>query len=181
MRAFVLATAAALMLGACAVVPGAGAGAGATLVAADASTSLAAGERIGADLSTRGARDGMASLVTLTLRHADGRAMRFQQGNHTANDLLAQRPGGALAQIMGLFGDEAPTLYRATPDQNRGAPFICGADGPALIGYYQGADGAVQIVGLKQEIQFETRPDGQAESLPYSPDQVCARLRFRQG
>jgi hypothetical protein len=34
---------------------------------------------------------------------------------------------------------------------------------------------------LRQAIQVETRPDGQLEALPYSPDQVCARLRFRQG
>lgn len=180
MRSFVLAAAGALVLGACAILPG-GVTTRSTLVAADASTSLAAGERLAADVTTHGAPEGMDPLVGLTLRHADGRALSFQQGNHTANDLMAQLPGGALAQIMGLFGDEAPTLYRATPDQHHGAPFICGTEGPALIGYYQAADGAVQIVGLKQEIQFETRPDGQTESVPYSPDQVCARLRFRRG
>jgi len=178
MRSFILA-AAALALSACAA-PG-GTTTRTNLVAADASTSLAAGERITADFTTYAAQEGMDPVVTLTLRHADGRTMLFQQANHTNNDLLAQNPGGALAQIMGLFGEEAPVLYRATPAENSGAPFLCGADGAAALGYYEAADGAVQIVGLKQELQFETRPDGQTETVPYSPDQVCARLAFRRG
>jgi hypothetical protein len=32
---------------------------------------------------------------------------------------------------------------------------------------------------LRQPFQSEVRPDGQIEMLPYSPDQVCARLTFR--
>jgi len=37
----------------------------------------------------------------------------------------------------------------------------------------------VQIVGLRQAIEFETLPNGQLSAIPFSPDQVCARLRFR--
>ncbi|HYD89693.1 MAG TPA: hypothetical protein VEA80_19585 [Vitreimonas sp.] len=179
MRSFILAAAAALALSACAAAGG-GVTTRTSLLAADASTSLAAGERMTADFTTYPAREGADPVVVLTLRHADGRTMLFQQANHTANDLIAQRPGGALAQIMGLFGEEAPALYRATPAENSGAPFICGAEGAAALGYYEDASG-VRIVGLKQEIQFETRPDGQTETVPYSPDQVCARLSFRRG
>ncbi|MBC7770094.1 MAG: hypothetical protein H7124_15025 [Phycisphaerales bacterium] len=180
MRSILMAAAAVLGLSACAM-PGGGTTTTSALVAADASTSLLAGERLTADFTTHAAQEGMDPLVVLSLRHADGRAMTFQQGNHTNDDLMAQQPGGALAQIMGLFGEEAPVLYRATPAQNSGAPFICGAEGPATLGYHEAADGAVHIVGLKQEIQFETRPDGQMEAIPFSPDQVCARLRFRRG
>lgn len=147
-----------------------------TLVSADASTALMAGERLRANYVTH-ARSG-ADLVILTLRHADGRSLAFDRASHTPNDLTAQAPGGPLSQIMGLFGEEAPTLYRARRGEHRGAPFLCGPDGPAGIGVYEASDGSVQVVALKQEIQFETRPDGQAEAVPYSPDQVCARLRF---
>ncbi len=178
MRSIILA-AAALALSACAGADG-GTTTRTNLVAADAPTSLIAGERISADITTRGAAEGMDPVVTLTLRHADGRAMVFQQANHTNNDLVAQQPGGALAQIMGLFGEESPLLYRATPAENSGAPFLCG-EVPASLGYLEASDGTVRIVGLKQEIQFETRPDGQLESVPYSPDQVCARLSYRRG
>jgi hypothetical protein len=38
----------------------------------------------------------------------------------------------------------------------------------------------VLILGLKQGFQFETAPDGDVEAVPYSPDQVCARLRFNR-
>lgn len=150
-----------------------------TLAAADAATSLIVGQSVRLEESTARASEGMDPVVTLTLRHADGRAMRFQQGNHTANDLAAQAPGGPLAQIMGLFGDEAPLLYHAVSEGSQ--PFVCTPEGPAAIGVLRGADGATQIVGLKQAIQFETRPDGQTEAVPYSPDQVCARLRFTGG
>lgn len=180
MRSFYLAGAAALALSAC-VAGGGGVTTSATLVAADASTSLLAGDRLTADTTTRAASEGMDPVVTLTLRHADGRAMSFQQANHTNDDLFVQQPGGGLAQIMGLFGEEAPQLYRAVASANNGAPFLCGAEGPAALGYYQSAEGIVQIVGLKQEIQVEQRPDGAMETVPYSPDQVCARLSFRQG
>ena len=150
-----------------------------TLVSADAPTSLAVGERIILQRTTPAARRGHEPVVTLTLRHADGRAMRFEEASHTAHDAMAQAAGGPLAQIMGLFGQEAPTLYTARGEHN--APFICGDQGPSNIGMYQAPDGAVQLVALKQPIQFETRPDGVEEALPFSPDQVCARLRFRQG
>lgn len=152
---------------------------GSVLIASDAATSLIA-ERISVVETTHPARSGMDPLIELALTHSDGRTLNFQQANHTPNDLFVQSAGGALAQIMGLPGEAAPLLYRATPARNRGAPFLCGPEGPALIGYYIAADGAVQIVGLRQEIQVETRPDGATEAVPYSPDQVCARLRFRR-
>lgn len=149
----------------------------ATLVSADASTALMAGERLRAEYVTH-ARSSGEDLVILTLRHADGRTLAFDQARHNPNDLAAQAPGGPLSQIMGLFGEETPTLYRARRDEHRGAPFLCGPEGPAGIGVYDPGDGSVLVVGLKQEIQFERRPDGQTEAVPYSPDQVCARLRF---
>lgn len=155
-----------------------------TLVAADAATSLAVGERISHLTSTQApAVEGADPVVSLMLRHADGRTLAFQQGNHTNNDLAASAPGGPLAQIMGLPGEAATTLYHAVSGEsgaNEGA-FFCGPAGPAAIGTYQAPDGQLWIVGLRQAIQFETRPDGQLEAVPYSPDQVCARLRFRQG
>lgn len=153
-----------------------------TLVSADAATSLAVGERITQELSTQAAAEGMDPVVTLTLRHADGRRLSFQQANHANNDLFVQRPGGALAQIMGLPGEEATTLYHAASGEggNEGA-FFCGPQGPAAIGTYEAPDGTQQIVGLRQPIQVETRPDGATEAVPYSPDQVCARLKFTRG
>jgi hypothetical protein len=150
----------------------------ASLASADAATALIVGPSLTQTISTTPAAAGMDPLMTLTLRHSDGRMMAFQQGNHTPHDLMAQQPGGALAQIMGLFGEEAPVLYHATPAANRGAPFLCAPEGPAALGVHQNAGGEVLIVGLKQAIEFETRPDGQAEAIPFSPDQVCARLRF---
>ncbi len=150
-----------------------------TLTAADAATSLAIGETLYLDRGeTARAQEGMDPVVPLTLRHANGATLNFQQGNHTNNDLAAQAPDGPLSQIMGLSGDQTPTLYNATRTGNRGASFICGAEGPAAIGVYE-ADGAVQIVGLRQAIDFETLPNGQLSAIPFSPDQVCARLRFR--
>lgn len=169
--------ASALVLGACATPAPVTSRA---LVAADAATALAVGERITEERSTQPARDGMDPLVTLALRHADGRRLVFQQSNHTEHDLLAQRPGGPLAQIMGLDGEAAPVLYRASGEDDAGA-FFCGPDGPALIGVFEAPDGLIVVTGLEQEIQFETRPDGETEAVPFSPDQVCARLRFRQG
>ncbi len=151
------------------------------LVSADASTSLIAGERLTAAYATHAAAQGQDPLVVLTLRHGDGRGLAFEQANHAPHDVMAQSPGGPLAQIMGLFGEEAPVLYRARRNENRGAPFLCGPEGPANVGMYEAADGSVQIVGLTQDIQFETRPDGRTEAVPYSPDHVCARLRFRRG
>jgi hypothetical protein len=97
---------------------------------------------------------------------------------------MAQGAGGPLAQIMGLQqGNEVTTLYYAASgerSQQAGAPFICGPQGPAAIGKYEGPDGIIQIVGLREAIQFETLQDGRVEAIPYSPDHVCARLRFRR-
>lgn len=156
-----------------------------TLVSADAATSLAVGERLTQLTSSQGGGEGMDPAVTLTLRHGDGRSLTFQEANHTPNDIMAQAAGGPLAQIMGLQqGDEVTTLYYAADgerSQRPGAPFLCGPQGPAAIGRYEATDGTIQIVGLREPIQFETRPDGQMEAIPYSPDHVCARLRFRRG
>jgi hypothetical protein len=156
-----------------------------TLIAADAATSLTVGDRVTELVSAQSAQEGMDPVVTLTLRHADGRSFSFQEANHTNNDLFVQRAGGALAQIIGLHaGDEVTTLYYAA-DGERSQPaeaaFFCGPQGPAAIGKYEAADGAIQIVGLREPIQVEARADGELEAVPYSPDAVCARLRFRRG
>jgi hypothetical protein len=177
MRLFILATA--LALSACASPPIATSST--TLVSADASTALIAGERLALRRSERPGGDGQDPAVALSLQRGDGRLMSFQALNHAPHHVAAQAPGGPLAQIMGLFGEEQPLLYAAAPADNRGAPFICGPEGPANIGVHEAADGSVQLVGLKQDIQFETRPDGRLEAVPYSPDQVCARLRFTRG
>jgi hypothetical protein len=151
-----------------------------TLASADAATSLALGQQVTMTTSSRTGGEGQDALVLMQLRHADGRVMRFEEANHTPHDVMAQAAGGPLAQVMGLFGEEQPTLYSARADGGSGAPFFCGADGPVAIGLYSGADGGVQIVGLKQRFAFETMPDGSESALPYSPDQVCARLRLRR-
>lgn len=178
MRSFIFV--AALALAAC-VAPGAGVTTTSTLAAADAATSLIAGERLTLERTVReAAEEGQDSLIALTLRHSDGRRMRFEELNHAPTHMMAQAPGGPLAQIMGLFGEERPLLYAARPDGRSGTPFICAPEGPLYVGVYEAADGAVQIVGLRQPITFETRPDGVEEALPYSPDQVCARLSFRR-
>ena len=169
----------AAMLAACAA-PGGGAGTVTTLTAADAATALITGERVEMVERVRASGQGQDPLVAMTLKHADGRELAFQQANHTPNDLMAQAPGGPLANVMGLFGEEAPVLYTATATDHSGAPFICGPEGPAAVGIHQDADGTAQVVGLKQTIQFETRPDGVVEALPFSPDMVCARLSFRR-
>ena len=178
--AFALAATLPVILAACAAPGGGGPGTVTTLTAADASTALITGERIEMVERASASGEGQDPLVTMTLKHADGRELAFQQANHTPNDVMAQAPGGPLANIMGLFGEEAPVLYSATTADNSGAPFICGPEGPAALGIHQNADGTAQVVGLKQAIQFETRPDGVTEALPYSPDMVCARLSFRR-
>jgi hypothetical protein len=94
---------------------------------------------------------------------------------------MAQAAGGPLAQIMGLPGEEAPTLYHAASGGAGEGAFFCGPQGPAALGIYEAPDGTIYVTGLRQEIQFETRPDGATEAVPYSPDQVCARLRFGRG
>jgi len=170
-----------LALAACASPPTSGTTA--QLTAADASTSLAVGETVTETLRSQGAEEGMDPLVTLSLRHADGRTLSFQEANHTNNDLAAQAAGGPLAQIMSLQGQEVTTLYYATEGErsNPATAFFCGPQGPAAIGRYDAPDGTTRYVGLREPIQFETRPDGQVEALPYSPDAVCARLHFRRG
>lgn len=153
-----------------------------TLISADAATSLAVGETITERVTAIAASEGADPVVNLVLRHADGRSLAFQEANHAPHDLFVQRPGGALAQIMGLTGDEATLLFHAASGEGAtGAPFICGPEGPAAIGRYEAPDGTVQIVGLRQGIDVEERPDGQLDALPFSPDQICARLRFRKG
>lgn len=170
-----------LALAACASPPTSGTTA--QLTAADASTSLAVGETVTETLRSQGAEEGMDPLVTLSLRHADGRTLSFQEANHTNNDLAAQAAGGPLAQIMSLQGQEVTTLYYAIEGErsNPTTAFFCGPQGPAAIGRYDAPDGTTRYVGLREPIQFETRPDGQVEALPYSPDAVCARLHFRRG
>lgn len=176
-----LALAAALALAACAM-PASTPVTTAALLAADAATSLAVGERISEETSAETPSvEGADPVISLTLRHADGRRLSFQQGNHTNNDLLAQAPGGPLAQIMGLPGEESPVLYHSVSDESAGGAFFCGPQGPASIGVHEAADGSLLIVGLRQAIEFETRADGSVDAIPYSPDLVCARLRFRRG
>ncbi|MEZ5959726.1 MAG: hypothetical protein R3C30_04765 [Hyphomonadaceae bacterium] len=156
-----------------------------TLASADAATSLAVGELITVEQTSYEGGDGQDPVINLTLRHADGRSLAFQAANHAPYDVFVQSAGGALAQVMGLQGgDEVTTLYYSTErerSQDAGAPFFCGPQGPAAIGKYEAPDGVTQIVGLRERIQVELRPDGQMEAVPYSPDAVCARLRFRRG
>jgi hypothetical protein len=167
---FALASLALGLLGACAATDTT------TLTSADAATSLAVGERMTMARRTTGGGGGSDPLVILTLTHADGRAMQFEEANHTPHDVMVQGADGPLAQAMGLFGGETPTLYRPRDDA---PPFICAPDGPAAIGVHRATDGGVSIVGLKENPQVETRADGSYEALPLSPDMVCARLRLR--
>lgn len=154
-----------------------------TLAAADAATALAVGQQIAMSVTAPAAAptDGSDALILMHLTHPDGRVLAFAEANHTPYDVMAQAPGGALAQVMGLFGEESPTLYQARSGEHEGAPFICGAEGPNYLGLYRAADGSVQIVGLNQGFEFETLSDGSQSALPYSPDQVCARLSFNAG
>lgn len=153
---------------------------GVTLTPADAATGLLTGGPLTMRVvTTRPVAEGMDPVVQMTLANQSGAELRLQQSNHTPNDLMAQAPGGALAQAMGLFGEESPTLYQATPP-HEGAPFLCGPEGPAYLGVLEAPDGAVSIVGLKRGFEFETRPDGVTEALPFSPDGVCARLSLRR-
>ncbi len=117
-------------------------------------------------------------LTILTLSRADGRKMQFEEANHAPYDLAVQSAGGALAQAMGLFGQEQPTLYHRRGED---APFFCAPEGPSSIGVYTAPDGGVTIVGLKTEFQVEDGANGGFDVAPYSPDHVCARLHFSKG
>ena len=79
-----------------------------SLISADAATSLAVGERVTQETSTQAASPGNDPVINMALRHADGRRLGFQQANHTPYDVFVQSAGGALAQVMGLPGEEAP-------------------------------------------------------------------------
>lgn len=175
MRVLILALS--LVLGACA----AQTSAGEHLTPADSATAVLVGGPLAMNtVSQRPAAEGQDPLVTMTLLSADGRRMRFQEANHANNDVMATAPGGPLAQAMGLFGQEAPQLYR-TVEGGSGAPFICAPEGPLMLGVYRAESGEVTVVGLKSAFEFETRADGVNEALPYSPDHVCSRMKFRVG
>jgi len=144
---------------------------------ADAATNLIAGGNVSVVTSTAPPSvQGADPLVRLRLLRADGRALAFTAANHAPNDLMAQAAGGPLAQAMGFFGDEAPSLFHADPGQSN--PFLCSPSGPAALGVYEDANGGVSIAALTAGFEFETLADGSTAALPYSPNQVCARLKF---
>ena len=151
------------------------------LYPADASSNLIAGAPLylraypGSDA---GAATGQDAVNVVTLLKQDGRVMAFQEANHAPFDLMAQNAEGPLAQVMGFFGEERPTLYQVSPELSTGAPFLCGPDGPAYIGYYRDADDKATLVGLRSGFSFTTGPDGSAFPEPYSPSEVCARLKL---
>jgi hypothetical protein len=167
-----------LTLGACA----AQGGGSEVLSPADSATSVLVGGPVTLRRTTASpGGNGQDAVVNMTLTTADGRVMHFQEANHTPNDVMAQSAGGPLAQVMGFFADEQPTLYN-TSNGNGGAPFICGPDGPAMLGLYRApSSGEISVVGLRSAFEFEPRADGTSEALPYSPDHVCARMKFRSG
>ena len=149
-----------------------------TLAPADAASSLALSGPIVLERASRDGRDGQDPLVRMTLRASDGRTLAFTEANHTPNDVRVQAAGGPLAQVMGFYGQETPTLYRADgPHTN---PFLCGPEGPVAVGVFETATG-VTLVGLKSNFEFEALRNGTEQALPYSPDQVCARLKLRRG
>lgn len=173
-----------LLAAACvAPISGRGATVTTTLDPADAATGILSAGALSMSVTTASAAEaaeaeaeGMDALIEMRLVRADGQSLAFTEANHTPYDLMAQAPGGPLAQAMGLFGEEAPKLYSA--NEQVGAPFLCQPDGPAYVGIYQGEDGSVLIVGLKSGFDYEPLPAGGYSPLPYSPDQVCARMRF---
>lgn len=122
--------------------------------------------------------NGSDPLSVLTLSRADGKSMSFEEANHAPNDVAVQAAGGALANAMGLYGEERPVLYHV---REGGAPFICTPDGPQNIGVYTAPDGSVAIVGLKSGFDVTPRNDGTYDVAPFSPDHVCARMRFTKG
>jgi hypothetical protein len=153
-----------------------------TLAPADAATSLALSGPIILERSSRAARDGQDPLVRMTLKSSDGRTLSFTEANHTPHDVMTQAAGGALAQVMGFYGQETPTLYRADGASNNASPspFLCGPTGPVTLGFYEAPGGTVTIVGLKSDFEFESLRNGTEQALPFSPDQVCARLKLRR-
>jgi len=161
----------------------AGQPAGNRLTPADAATALITGGPLVMTVAPPGnaGQEGEDPLILMTLRKSDGRVMGFEESNHAPEQVMAQSQGGPLAQVMGLPDTAAPTLYGVRTDSAQGAPFICGPEGPVSIGYYAAPNGDVTIVGLKQNITFETRDDGTMSPMPFSPDLVCARLRFHRG
>jgi hypothetical protein len=180
MRAFALA----LMFGlsACTITQAGGGAATETLTPADAATSLVTNGPLTMNVqSPRAGQAGEDPFILMSLKSVDGRIMSFEELNHAPDHVMAQTPGGPLAQAMGLTGgDETPKLYGARASENHGAPFLCGPDGPVSIGYYEAPDGAVTVIGMKSNIEFQTLQDGQQHAVPFSPDQVCARLHFRR-
>lgn len=153
-----------------------------TLTPSDAATTLVTGGPLTMTVLTPvQSQGGEDPLILMSLKAADGRVMAFNELNHAPNHVMAQSAGGPLAQAMGLTaGDETPKLYGARSTENHGAPILCGPDGPVSIGYYEASDGAVTIIGMKSNIEFETLSDGQQHPVPFSPDQVCARLHFHR-
>lgn len=150
-----------------------------TLTPADAATGIAPGALTVRVITTPVVEEGMDPVVTLELVTAEGRTIRFQEANHTNQDLEVQAAGGPLAQAMGFFGEERATLYRRVPVDAHGVPFLCGPDGPHAIGYHAAEDGSeVRIYGLKSEFEYQTHANGATTVVPYSPDQICARMRF---
>ena len=151
------------------------------LTPADAATNLVAGGALTMGVTSAESSHGDDPLVRMTLSRADGRVLAFTAANHTPNDVMAQARGGPLAELMGFFGDETPTLYAADASKNSGAPYICAPNGPAYLGVYASPDGHVSVVGLKSGFEFEQTGSGTSSPLPFSPDLVCARLKFTRG
>jgi len=152
-------------------------GFGTALTPADAATSMLAGGAVTMRVASTPA-SGDDPLNVLTLARADGKSMSFEEANHAPNDVAVQAAGGALANAMGLYGEERPVLYHA---RTGGTPFICGPEGPTNLGVYSAADGSVSIVGLKSGFDVTPRADGTYDVAPFSPDHICARLRFTKG
>jgi|CXWL01.1.fsa_nt_gi hypothetical protein len=172
MRVSILA--AALLLAACA-----SPGVSERLSPADSATEIITGGPLTMRVVSAAGGDGQDALVTMTLTAPDGRTMSFTEANHAPYDVMAQAAGGPLANVMGFFGEETPTLYSA--NEPTGAPFICAPEGPQMLGLHRAESGEIKIVGLKSGFEFEARDGGQYDPIPYSPDHVCARLSFRRG
>jgi hypothetical protein len=171
-----------LGLSACVATKSAGPSTTETLTPSDAATTLVASAQVIMTVQApHASQGGEDPLVLMSLQSSDGRSMSFEELNHAPEHVMAQAAGGPLAQAMGLTaGDETPKLYGARASENHGTPFFCGPTGPVSIGYYETSDGAVTVVGMKANITFETMSDGQTHPIPFSPDQICARLHFRR-